>query len=63
MVGDRASDFTAAKEANMPSIGVGWGYGDVDELAFATTIVYTPSELPEAIKKYGKRQQDYQERT
>lgn len=47
----------------MPSIGVGWGYGDVDELAFATTIVYTPSELPEAIKKYGKRQQDYQERT
>lgn len=39
MVGDTSSDFNAAKECGIRSIGVAWGYGRPDELAAADAIV------------------------
>jgi phosphoglycolate phosphatase len=51
MIGDRATDFRAAAAVGMPSIGVRWGYGTDAELAMATHVVATPSELPEAIER------------
>ncbi len=45
MVGDTASDFNAASENAMRSIGVTWGYGRPDELALATRLVSTPQEI------------------
>jgi len=50
MIGDRDTDFRAAAAVGMPSIGVRWGYGTDEELAMATHVVETPSELPEAIE-------------
>ncbi|NLD37784.1 MAG: HAD-IA family hydrolase [Desulfatiglans sp.] len=49
MIGDRDTDFIAAKEAGMPSIAVRWGYGNDDEFRLATAVVERPSDLPEAI--------------
>jgi phosphoglycolate phosphatase len=51
MIGDRDTDFRAAAAVGMPSIGVRWGYGTDAELAMATYVVETPSELPEAIER------------
>ncbi len=51
MIGDRDTDFLAAAAASIPSIGVRWGYGTDNELALATTVVETPSKLPEAIAR------------
>jgi phosphoglycolate phosphatase len=51
MIGDRATDFWAAAEVGMPSIAVRWGYGTDNELAMATDVVETPSELPRAIER------------
>lgn len=51
MIGDRDTDFHASAEVNMPSIAVRWGYGTEDELAMATDVVGTPSELPDAIER------------
>ncbi|OOM71478.1 5'-nucleotidase [Clostridium puniceum] len=47
MVGDREHDIIGAKENNIKSIGVLYGYGDVIELtqARAEYIVKTPNEL------------------
>jgi phosphoglycolate phosphatase len=47
MVGDREHDIIGAKENNIKSIGVLYGYGDVVELtqARAEYIVKTPNEL------------------
>lgn len=47
MVGDRRHDIEAAKENNVNSIGVLWGYGDRDELEAegATHIVANTDEL------------------
>jgi phosphoglycolate phosphatase len=45
MVGDTASDFEAASENGMESVGVTWGYGTEKELAMATRIARTPSEI------------------
>jgi len=45
MVGDTTSDFVAAQENNIRSIGVTWGYGKDDELTQATRLVTTPADL------------------
>jgi len=55
MIGDRDSDFTAAKAAGMPSLAAGWGYGCDDEYKHATAVVEKPLELPEAILQYAAR--------
>lgn len=55
MIGDRDSDFMAAGEAGMPSLGVKWGYGSEDELKLATAVVEKPSDLPDAITQYAGR--------
>lgn len=45
MVGDTASDFNAAKENGMESVGVTWGYGKKEELALATRLAAVPAEI------------------
>ena len=55
MIGDRDSDFIAASEAGMPSLGVKWGYGSEDELKLATAVVERPEDLPDAIIQYADR--------
>lgn len=51
MIGDRAQDIRAARTHRLPSIGVLWGYGSLDELekAGATQIVSEPEALPAAV--------------
>ncbi|PCJ17704.1 MAG: hypothetical protein COB02_12865 [Candidatus Cloacimonadota bacterium] len=45
MIGDKSHDINAAKEANIQSIGVLWGYGDKKELEQANFLVHSTSEL------------------
>ncbi len=47
MVGDTAFDVIGAAAHGIPTIGVSWGYGNVDEMlaAGACSIVHTPEEL------------------
>lgn len=47
MVGDTAFDVIGAAAHKIPTIGVSWGYGDVDEMleAGACAIADTPEEL------------------
>ncbi len=53
MVGDRRFDVEGAKAHCLPSIGVTWGLGSLDELkrAGAHQVVRTPGELPPAIAR------------
>ncbi len=46
MVGDTISDFRAAEENGIRSVGVAWGYGKPVELARATKVVHAASEIP-----------------
>lgn len=45
MVGDTSSDFEAAKENGIESVGVTWGYGTPDELTLANRTVNTAKEM------------------
>jgi phosphoglycolate phosphatase len=47
MVGDRAADISGGNAHGLAGIGVGWGYGETDELAQAgaTAIADTPEQL------------------
>ena len=45
MVGDTISDFEAAEQNGMESVGVTWGYGRPEELARATRLVRVPAEI------------------
>ena len=45
IVGDTKSDFIAAKDNGIESVGVTWGYGKPDELALASRIAATPAEV------------------
>ena len=45
IVGDTKSDFVAAKDNGIESVGVVWGYGKPDELALADRIAHTPAEV------------------
>ena len=51
MVGDTAFDVIGAAAHGIPTIGVSWGYGNVNDMAVAgaATIVHTPEELYTAI--------------
>ena len=53
MIGDRFYDIKGAKELNLKSIGVKWGYGEEKELidAGADYIVNNTDELKELVKK------------
>jgi phosphoglycolate phosphatase len=48
MVGDRSFDILAARAHGLPSIGVTWGIGTLQELevAGADRLIATPAELP-----------------
>ena len=45
LVGDTKSDFIAAKENGIHSVGVAWGYGTPSELALADRVVDSPSQI------------------
>lgn len=47
MIGDRSHDIVAAKKNGIPSIGITYGYGPLEELtgAEADTILASPSEI------------------
>lgn len=45
MIGDTRSDFVAAKDNGIASVGVAWGYGKPEELALADRIVRTAAEI------------------
>ena len=45
IVGDTKSDFVAAKDNGIESVGVAWGYGKPEELALADRIAATPAEI------------------
>ena len=47
MVGDTKYDVIGAKAHGIPTIGVSWGYGDVEQMraAGAAAIVDRPEEL------------------
>ena len=47
MVGDRASDVTGARQNNIDTVGVSWGFGTREELeaAKAYAVIDTPQEL------------------
>lgn len=53
MVGDTAFDVIGAAAHDIPTIGVAWGYGDVDEMrrAGACAIAQTPEELGTLLAK------------
>lgn len=52
MVGDTAFDVIGAKAHGIPTIGVAWGYGKVEDMenAGAIAIAYTMDELFDALK-------------
>ena len=45
MVGDTSNDFIAARENDISSIGVAWGYGKPEELDMADSVIHVPAEL------------------
>jgi phosphoglycolate phosphatase len=47
MIGDRHFDIEGARENGVRAIGVGWGFGSLDELrdAGADAIAATPADL------------------
>ena len=53
MVGDTAFDVTGAADHGIPTIGVAWGYGKVEdmEVAGAISIAKDPEELFELLQK------------
>ena len=57
MVGDRRQDVEGARAHGVATVGVLWGYGDLDELtsAGAKHIVARPEELVPIAEAYGGR--------
>lgn len=53
MVGDTAFDVTGAAAHGIPTIGVSWGYGEIDEMqkAGAMAIAHSMEELVDLINK------------
>ena len=49
MVGDTSSDFEAARENGILSVGVAWGYGTPAELAQADVVCRAPGQLPSSL--------------
>lgn len=54
MVGDTAFDVIGAAEHGIPTIGVSWGYGQVEEMqrAGAAAIAHSPAELLEQLQTH-----------
>ena len=44
-MGDTKSDFLAARENGIESVGVRWGYGTAEELALADRVVSSAAEI------------------
>lgn len=55
MVGDTQFDVLGAKQHGIPTIGVAWGYGEVQDMvnAGATAIADCPAQLLEQINQMG----------
>lgn len=53
LVGDRASDILAARKLGRRALGVGWGYGSLEELidASADGIATHPSAVPKLVQQ------------
>ena len=53
MVGDTKYDVIGAKAHGIPTIGVSWGYGEIDEMleSGAAAIAHTTQELLELLQK------------
>ena len=53
MVGDTAFDVLGAKAHGIPTVGVSWGYGTMEDMekAGAAAIVHTMEELYQALVK------------
>ena len=51
MVGDTVFDVLGAKEHNIPTVAVGWGFGSIEDMikAGAKTVVYTMDDLYKAL--------------
>ncbi|MBR2839143.1 MAG: HAD hydrolase-like protein [Kiritimatiellae bacterium] len=49
MVGDTSSDFEAARENGVRSVGVAWGYGTPAELAQADAVCRAPGDLAQSV--------------
>ncbi|HEU4940665.1 MAG TPA: HAD hydrolase-like protein [Candidatus Eisenbacteria bacterium] len=54
LAGDRGVDLDAARENEVFSIGVMWGYGTREELGAADSIVHSPSELLARIRALAR---------
>jgi phosphoglycolate phosphatase len=56
MIGDRSHDIAGARRNGVPSIGVLWGYGTIEELqeAGADAIVSDPGELVAALASLAR---------
>lgn len=50
MIGDRTHDFSGARQFGIPSIAVGWGYGDEQERREATRIVADMHALDKEVR-------------
>jgi phosphoglycolate phosphatase len=57
MIGDREFDVTAATRNGMPTVGVTWGYGSIEELevAGAAALCHAPSDLVAAVLELTRR--------
>lgn len=51
MVGDTSSDFEAARENGVFSVGVAWGYGTPEELSQADVVCREPGGLAESLSR------------
>lgn len=51
VIGDRFHDIQTAAQNDLLSIGCAYGYGSLSELSLADTIVYSPKEIPDAVRK------------
>lgn len=51
MIGDTSFDMQMARAADIPAIGVSWGYHDVARLTDADIIIDDFAELPDALNK------------
>lgn len=52
MIGDRDTDFTAASEAEIPSIGVKWGFAQPGELNLADATADKPEDLLSLVSRF-----------
>lgn len=54
-VGDTIVDITTGKNAGMYTIGVLWGFRDLDELSVANAVVQKPNEIIQIIKSENEK--------